>query len=211
MSKEITNKIKSIWGIVKYVQDADFHVESADLKMKILELVTYLDSVREELNEKDQEIKDLKEALKWKHKLTRVPEKAGYYVVNEQGFPIDGAFCSKCFESDSKAIHVLRKKSCGHNNDPICPVCNTTSADLYVYHVKTHIKGFDKTAFEKVDEAEFGKFVYYSPENSIIDVDDNIVYFEGKKIVGYRGKRTGRYKDCYVLKELMEIEKEKEE
>lgn len=122
--------IKTATDIAKSIKDADLSLEKAELKLQIAELVSALaDSkisiadIQSVLQEKDDEIERLKNALDLKKKLIR--HEGFYYEMNEEGAPIGEAYCSHCFEARGLAIHVVQHPK--QRAEANCPSCKTNS------------------------------------------------------------------------------------
>ena len=113
--------IKTAIELTKLITDTDSHLEKAELNLKLADIINSLASAKIEvsnlkdiLNEKDSEIKKLKEKVQQKHELKFVDP----VYRNE----LDEPFCTRCFDSDSKSIRLQKV-------DPVepgllnCPEC----------------------------------------------------------------------------------------
>lgn len=107
----ITGSVKVAIGIAQAIKDADVSLEKAELKIRMAELISALADTKiasaeivETSRQKDAEIEKLRNLLKFKEKLIRVRE--AYFEVDESGKPMGDPYCSHCWETNSKAIHL---------------------------------------------------------------------------------------------------------
>ncbi len=103
--------IKTATDIAKAIKGADASLEKAELKLKIAELIETLADVKmnavevqDLIQEKDKRIKELEKSLENKSKLIR--HKGKYYESDEDGNPKGDPYCSHCWESNNKTIHL---------------------------------------------------------------------------------------------------------
>lgn len=129
--------IKNSMDIVKAVKDADYDLDKAILKEKI---VILLDSLLEAkiqagetldlIQEKDKKIVEPEDLLNFRAKLVR--KNGVYFESGENNEPIGEPFCSHCWDDLNKPIHLTWGK-----NYSQCPKCknlfpnnpNNTSVD----------------------------------------------------------------------------------
>jgi hypothetical protein len=104
--------IKTAQEIAGLIKSSDNALEEAEIKLKVADLVSALADakialadVREHLQTKEDEIGTLKDSLRLKENLVR--HKEAYYITNENGDPIGDPYCSYCWESNNKAIHLF--------------------------------------------------------------------------------------------------------
>jgi hypothetical protein len=119
--------LKSATDIVKVIREAGFSFEKAEGKLKLAALMESLADARihaveiqQVIQEKDDRIAELKNALELKAKLARKDD--AYYELNEDGNPSGAPYCSHCWEVNHRAIHL------NLNFPPItrsCPACKT--------------------------------------------------------------------------------------
>lgn len=119
--------IKTATEIAKVIRLSDSSLEKAELKLKIAELMETLADVKiqaieiqELIQEKDKRIKELEESLIKKSKLIR--HKNHYYEIDENGNPAGDPYCSHCFESKGKGIHLNKIGGL-----KVCPACESVS------------------------------------------------------------------------------------
>lgn len=105
--------IKHSIDIAKAIKDADSTLEKAELKLKIAELIESLadakvsvTELQEIIQEKDKRIKELESSLENKPNLVRHWGK--YFETDENGNPTGDPYCSNCWDSNSKLIHLNR-------------------------------------------------------------------------------------------------------
>lgn len=107
--------IKHSIDIAKAIKDADSTLEKAELKLKIAELIESLADAKisatefqDVIQEKDSRIAELEDLLKFKDKLVR--KDGMWFKADENGEPIDEPFCSNCWDSERKAIHLNNRR-----------------------------------------------------------------------------------------------------
>ena len=103
--------IKTATELAKAIKGADLSLEKAETKLKMAELISALADakiqaaeIRDLLQEKDERIKELEKSLDTKSKLVR--HKGRYYEGDEKGSPFGDPYCSNCWESKNKMIHL---------------------------------------------------------------------------------------------------------
>jgi fructose-1,6-bisphosphatase len=123
--------IKNSMDIVKAVKDADYDLDKAILKEKIVVLVDSLLEAKIQANEtldliqeKDGAIAKLENALAFKSKLTR--HLSAYYETDDQSTPFGEPYCSNCWETAHVAVHLHHKGRGNDMNFHICPFCQTS-------------------------------------------------------------------------------------
>lgn len=113
--------------IAKFIREAGPTLASAEHKLKLAELIDALaDSklaiadLKEDVERRDSELKQLREALANKAQLTH---NGVFYVVAGDATP----FCPRCWEMESRAIHVNPEVWDGHVAYYVraCPQCKT--------------------------------------------------------------------------------------
>lgn len=117
--------IKTATEIAKTLKDIDVSIERAELKLQMAELISALADtkisaaeIQELVLEKDKEIQDLKNMLMLKDKVIRFGD--AYYSLNNSGKATGSPYCSHCWESESKLIHLHSK-----GVQRICASCDT--------------------------------------------------------------------------------------
>jgi len=103
--------IKTATELAKAIKGADLSLEKAETKLQMAELISALADakihaaeIQDLLQEKDERIKELEKSLDNKSKLIRHEGK--YFESNKNGNPIGDPYCSNCWESQKKAIHL---------------------------------------------------------------------------------------------------------
>jgi ribosomal protein L37AE/L43A len=101
--------VKGVVEIAKGLKDISQSFREADYKAKVAEIYNNLADVTMQLADiktlvvqKDEEISKLKEAAKFKGKMTI--EKHFYYIDDEAGR--DGPFCQVCFDDTKKLMRI---------------------------------------------------------------------------------------------------------
>lgn len=125
----ILSSVKAASEIAKVIKDAHLFLEKAEIKMKFADLISSLADakiataeINDLIKQKDDRIKELEEAFALKTKLKR--HKDAYYEMNEKGIPSGAPYCSHCWETSNKGVHLyLRHPS------QICPNCKTKYAN----------------------------------------------------------------------------------
>jgi len=115
--------IKTATELAKAIKGADLSLEKAETKMKMAELISALADakiqaaeIQDLLQERDERIKELEKSLDNKSKL--IFQKGKYYESDANNNPIGEPYCSHCWESKNKMIH-LSKLGSVHK----CPSC----------------------------------------------------------------------------------------
>ena len=121
--------IKTASELAKAIKGADLSLEKAETKLKMAELISALADakiqaaeIQELLQEKDERIKTLEKSLNNKSELIRHEGK--YYESDENGKPIGDSYCSNCWESSNKMIHLNNL-----GGIEVCPSCETPYID----------------------------------------------------------------------------------
>lgn len=120
--------LKTATDLVRYLRDTEQAFKTADLKLRIADLVDALANaklaltdIQELLTNKDAEIKRLTEALKLKDEVVRHGD--AYYSKSEAGSPVGAPFCSFCFESKHQLMHINQNPK--DRSQSICPSCRS--------------------------------------------------------------------------------------
>ncbi|MBL7152395.1 MAG: hypothetical protein ISS79_01665 [Phycisphaerae bacterium] len=87
---------------VKLVQQID----NVELYRKILDLQSEAMDLTEQLQQRDEKIRFLEEALRLKGKM--IPIRSAYYLTDDAGEIVDGPFCTKCFDVDHVQCRLVR-------------------------------------------------------------------------------------------------------
>lgn len=103
--------------------------KNMDLYEKILELQAQTNELEEEsiqksktIVKKEEEIKRLKEKLKFQEKIDYDKKTNCYYSINEEGKTVGVPYCSRCWEKDKLAIHLVDDRNPKYKR---CPECKT--------------------------------------------------------------------------------------
>ena len=120
--------IKNSMDVVKAVKEADYDLDKAILKEKIAILVDSLLEAKIEasetlnlIQERDNKISKLEEALKFKLKLVR---EHGAYFNKEESILKQEPYCSHCWEVNHKPIHLTLAGTTSYgSNGYVCPSC----------------------------------------------------------------------------------------
>ena len=122
------NGLKTATELVRYLRDTEQAFKTADLKLRIADLVDALANaklaltdIQELLTNKDAEIGRLTEALKLKGDVVRYHD--AYYSKSEAGGPLGDPFCSLCFESKHQLVHINQNPK--DRSQSICPNCKS--------------------------------------------------------------------------------------
>ncbi len=121
----ILTSVKTATEIAKMIKDSDLSLEKAEMKLKLAELVSSLADaklevakIQELLLEKNQLIRDLKDAQSLKEKMKwRDPV---YYKVTQDGE--EGPYCPQCWNNNDKAIRLQSPESGAWQ----CKTCDST-------------------------------------------------------------------------------------
>ncbi|MDQ3799732.1 MAG: hypothetical protein M3384_09790 [Acidobacteriota bacterium] len=116
--------IKTATELAKAIKGADLSLEKAETKLKMAELISALADakiqaaeIQDLLLEKEAKIKELERSLEKKSTLIR--HKGMYFESDENGNPVGEPFCSNCWESKNKAVHLDTIGGSLHK----CPSC----------------------------------------------------------------------------------------
>jgi hypothetical protein len=129
--------IKNSMDIVKAVRDADYDLDKAILKEKIVILVDSLLEAKiqagetlELIQEKDKKIFELENLLKFKEKIVRNNDR--YFQIDENGRPVSDPFCSSCWDSEQKVIYLVSPQE-NNENYHKCPRCKNEYGSPKIY------------------------------------------------------------------------------
>lgn len=107
------SSLKTATEIAKYFRESDSSLESAEMKLKLADLVGALAEAKLELAEvqdlimeKDRRIAELEEAFESKESLVRNND--AYYEADSEGNPMGVAFCLRCWEGEHKKRQLVR-------------------------------------------------------------------------------------------------------
>jgi len=121
--------VKTATEIVRYLRDTEAAFKTADLKLRIAELVDALANaklsladVQDVLAAKDAEIRRLNEALKRKADVIRYHD--AYYEKNDKGQPVGDPYCSYCFENKNELVHINQNPQ--DRRKSVCPNCKNS-------------------------------------------------------------------------------------
>jgi hypothetical protein len=128
--------IKHSIDLVKAVKDADYDLDKSILKEKIAILVDSLLEAKiqasetlDEIQEKDDRIAELEGLLKFKEKLVR--KDGMYFEADENGDSTGDPYCSGCWESEKKAIHLTLCDALGDDTYFRCLDCKNNFGEPY--------------------------------------------------------------------------------
>lgn len=121
------SSIKTATDIAKAINGADSSLEKAELKLKIADLLgtladTKLQAIEidELIHEKDQEINDLKDKLKFKVSLVR----SGRNYYDKKDVSHREPYCTYCWEVKRQPIHLTYSETTYPGDHLyICPHC----------------------------------------------------------------------------------------
>lgn len=120
--------LKSATEVAKFLRDADVAIKTADLKLKVVELVDGLATAKLSIAEiqdviaaKDAEIKRLSDALKLREEVVRYHD--SYYRKSAHGKPSGDPYCSYCYESRNQLVHLNQNPK--DRSQSICPNCKS--------------------------------------------------------------------------------------
>ncbi len=121
--------VKKATDIVAALSRRDVTLEKAELKLRLAEVVGDLAEARlslvqasEALNDKEEEIQRLAEALRIKDSVIRHGD--AYYSIDAGGAPTGEPYCLHCWESAKRLCHLIMDPL---RQSPvrICPQCQT--------------------------------------------------------------------------------------
>jgi predicted nucleic acid-binding Zn-ribbon protein len=122
MSQALT-ALKTAADIGKIISNANSSMQDAETKLRIAQLIEELAvakiniaSIQELLQSKDEEIKELKEKLMMHKSL--VFQKPFYW--NTDKVEKEGPYCSNCWETVKKQVHLIRSGSTSLWDCPHC-------------------------------------------------------------------------------------------
>lgn len=111
--------------ISKEIRDANFVLDRLEMKKQLTDLTTYISVAKMELallqesiDEKDTELIRQAEALAYRGNVKR---RGDAYYRTVDGRPYGQPYCSCCWESDQKLIHLHNRVL--SNDIRICPTC----------------------------------------------------------------------------------------
>jgi len=120
--------LKTATDIAKSLRKLDISLEKAEAKMQLADLISALADAKIsaaetklELEAREQQIRDLADALKTRGALVRRGEV--YFLTPEDGGPENGPFCCRCWEVDHNLVHVNRHPI--HFSQKLCPECKS--------------------------------------------------------------------------------------
>ena len=123
----ILSSVKTATEIAKLIKNSKTSLEEAEIKLKMADLISALADIKIELSEvqvsqreKEQKIFELEKELNKKEKISFDGQL--YWAENDKT-----AFCTTCFEKDSKYIHLgHRSKEDWGYESWLCKVCNSS-------------------------------------------------------------------------------------
>jgi hypothetical protein len=124
----LLGNLKAAKDIAQLIKGADFSLEKTETKLQFAALMKALaeskivvSEIWETLQQKDEEIKRLEEALALKVKLVRHLD--AYYEITPDGKAFGDPFCSYCWEVSHKVIHI--SKPFARSPSTVCPLCRS--------------------------------------------------------------------------------------
>jgi len=122
--------IKNATDIVKLIKESNTSLESAEIKLKLAELLEALAEAKIEianikgtLVDNEVEISQLKSQLDTK---SNIVWEDPYYFIPQKNSDNDGPFCQKCYDSNNM---LIRLQSPGKNGYWKCEECKTSFTD----------------------------------------------------------------------------------
>lgn len=123
----LLSSVKAATDIAKLIKNSNASLESAEIKFQMAELISTLADVKieladvqDELREKDRKIINLKSELEKRETMTY--DGKLYWAEND-----NVAFCTVCYEKDSKYHHLTHLKENMYGMEEwYCKVCNTS-------------------------------------------------------------------------------------
>jgi hypothetical protein len=127
--KAALEAVMSAIGVAKKLISADEIMKNAELKLQFAELIgkladaqTIINEVEKAVRKKDEEIVRLHEALRLTPKVERYGN--AYYEKSESGDLVGSPYCSHCWETEYRCIHLTRPS---RTNQPMtCPGCHNS-------------------------------------------------------------------------------------
>ena len=110
------NVAKQIYqGLTKGIadlKDVEVRATLVELKSALVDAQEQVLNIKQELDDKEQEIQRLKEAFKLKESLVLYEHHGHYHMADKDGQPYGVPYCSRCWEVDQKAVSVSKKTKC---------------------------------------------------------------------------------------------------
>lgn len=110
----LLGSLKTATDIAKFIRESDLSLEKAEAKLKLAELVSAIadakieaSEIQQALQERDEEIRSLKNELKVQANLQWEPP---YYWLQE-GESKDGPYCQHCYDTGRKLIRLYGGQS----------------------------------------------------------------------------------------------------
>ena len=117
--------LKTSMDIAKLINNSTSSLDEAETKLKLVELISSLADLKMELSgikndliEKDEIIRELKNKIEEKESLIF---DGRFYFKKDDIIP----FCPTCWESNKKAIHLIFKNYHTYGKCQECEVCKT--------------------------------------------------------------------------------------
>lgn len=123
----ITGSIKAAADIARTLRDLDHSLETAELRLRMVDVLSSLADARESVLELESSVKEKDREIERLHGLfafkgTLVKRKDAYYGTDENGGPVGDPYCTNCWEAKNLPIHLV---FAGGNANK-CPNCTTT-------------------------------------------------------------------------------------
>lgn len=116
----IIENIKEAVSLARKIDNMDLYRALLDSQGEVVDMM-------EDLRKKDDKIQQLEKALEIKGKL--VINKSAYYLIDDSGNPIDGPFCTKCFDVDHIFCRLVRVRTKQYRFAVQCQRCKEPFED----------------------------------------------------------------------------------
>lgn len=135
------SSLKIATDITRLLRESGLTLEKAEIKLKLAELIEALAETKIQLSEiknlvfeRDQQIKELEDALKIKRELKwEIP----FYYLDEVDSK-DGPYCQQCYDKDGKLIRLQEPRTGSGALE-----CKTCGKHFYEKKYEDHIKSID--------------------------------------------------------------------
>jgi hypothetical protein len=112
--------VKLMIDAPKQLEKTELQLNLASINKTLFESENALLESQKLLKQKYNRIEELEDLLKFKGKLVR--KDGMYFETDENGDLIGDPYCSGCWDSEKKAVHLLNIES-SKEHKTICPVC----------------------------------------------------------------------------------------
>lgn len=119
--------IKTAVDIAQHLRKANNALADAEYKLQLADMLSALAETKMQLTDTKEEIQRLYDTIEELKQFevaaqNMIADRECYYEKGEDSLPIGRPYCSHCFETQKRAVHIVKT---ANRRISICPLCKT--------------------------------------------------------------------------------------